>query len=176
VYDHLKALQGVGWLLRKAVAVATITLHVKQYPDATDPSISHIDIDQTATGGLKGFSEIRTLDSEFRPNSNYVFGEQKGRTRFVKLEDLKKEDGPEGTEDSDVEYLKKGWGAEMETSELIDSLDLSDKKGWSLWQVWGFAEVEVNGKNERRQVRHLVSRKGKDVKTCTLVHDYVGSL
>ncbi|KAF2812856.1 uncharacterized protein BDZ99DRAFT_555798 [Mytilinidion resinicola] len=170
------ALQGVGWLLRKAVSVATVTLHIKQYPDAHKPEIAHIDLDQMGTGGLKGFPELRTVDGEWRPQSDYVFGEQKGRTRWAKVAELKREDGPEGTQDADVEFLKKGWGAEMETADAVDFVVLSDKKGWTCWQVWGFTEVEVEGKKERRHVRNLVARKGKDVKTATVVYDYAGSL
>ncbi|KAF2493919.1 hypothetical protein BU16DRAFT_512065 [Lophium mytilinum] len=170
------ALQNVGWLLRKAVSVATVTLHVKQYPDATKPEISHVDLDQMGTGGLKGFPELRTVDGEWRPQSDYVFGEQKGRTRWVKLADLKKEDGPEGVQEEDVENLKKGWGVEMETADAIDFAVVSDKKGWICWQIWGFTEVEVGGKKERRYVRKLIARKGKDVKNATVFYDYAGSL
>jgi hypothetical protein len=151
-------------------------LHVKQYPDAHDASITHIDIDQTGSGGLKGFPELRVTDSEWRPSSDYVFGEQKGKSRWVKVADMKKEDGPNGTQDSDVEYLKSGWGEEMETSDALDGLVLSEKNKWSLWQVWGFREVDNKGTKERRHVRNLVARKGKDVKTATVVYDYTGSL
>lgn len=40
--------------------MATITLAVKQYRD--DDGVEHIDIEQTATGGIKGTTENRTLD------------------------------------------------------------------------------------------------------------------
>lgn len=53
-------LQGIGWFTRKAIGLATITLDVKQYRD--DEGVEHIDIVQTATGGIKGTTENRTLD------------------------------------------------------------------------------------------------------------------
>lgn len=53
-------LQGIGWIVRKAISIATITLDVKQYRD--DEGVEHIDIEQTATGGVKGTTENRTLD------------------------------------------------------------------------------------------------------------------
>lgn len=53
-------LQGVSWFTRKAIRFSTITLDIKQYRD--DDGVEHIDIDQTATGGIKGTTENRTLD------------------------------------------------------------------------------------------------------------------
>jgi hypothetical protein len=55
------ALQGIGWFIRKAIGLATVSLEVKQYegPPSEDspadaPHVTHVDIEQTATGGLKG--------------------------------------------------------------------------------------------------------------------------
>lgn len=53
-------LQGIGWFKRRAISLATITLDIKQYRD--DEGVEHIDIEQTATGGIKGTTENRTLD------------------------------------------------------------------------------------------------------------------
>lgn len=53
-------LQGVGWFTRKAIQLATVTLDINQYRD--DNGVEHIDIEQTATGGIKGTTENRTLD------------------------------------------------------------------------------------------------------------------
>lgn len=44
----------------------------------------HIDIEQTATGGLKGTSEKRSLDWQPRPHKDHIFGSVEGRTRFVR--------------------------------------------------------------------------------------------
>ncbi|RYC54577.1 hypothetical protein CHU98_g11632, partial [Xylaria longipes] len=46
--DPALALQGVGWLLRKAIGAATIHISVTQYVD--DGGVTHIDIDQSASG------------------------------------------------------------------------------------------------------------------------------
>jgi hypothetical protein len=40
--------------MRKAIGLATVTLHTKQYEE---DGVTHIDIDQTATGGIKGTTE-----------------------------------------------------------------------------------------------------------------------
>jgi len=52
--DAVLALQGVGWWTRKAIGLATLTLHTKQYEK---DGVTHIDIEQTATGGIKGTTE-----------------------------------------------------------------------------------------------------------------------
>lgn len=42
--DQILALQGVGWLKRKAISMGTVTLDIKHYKD--DAGIEHVDIDQ----------------------------------------------------------------------------------------------------------------------------------
>lgn len=61
-------LQGVGWLKRKAIGLATVTMDITQYqapPEGgadTDAPVTHVDIAQTATGGIKGaFTTIQSL-------------------------------------------------------------------------------------------------------------------
>lgn len=55
-------LQGVGWFTRKAIGLATVTLDIEQYEGLaegapeTDAPVTHVDIKQTATGGIKGMS------------------------------------------------------------------------------------------------------------------------
>jgi len=51
--------QGISWVTRTLISVATITLDIKHY---TEDCTEHIDIDQTATGGIKGTTENRILD------------------------------------------------------------------------------------------------------------------
>lgn len=50
----------MGWMTRKALAIANITLNIKHTKD--EAGVEKIDIDQTLTGGIKGTSEHRTLD------------------------------------------------------------------------------------------------------------------
>ncbi|RDW79843.1 hypothetical protein BP6252_04481 [Coleophoma cylindrospora] len=76
-------LQGIGWLLRKVIGLATVTLDVRQYV-GEDGNV-HIDIINVATG-IQGISEIRTLDWAPREHSDYIFGKQKGQSRFVNFD------------------------------------------------------------------------------------------
>lgn len=50
--DDILAAQGVGWMKRKAIQLATITLTVKHFKD--DKSVENINIDQALTGGISG--------------------------------------------------------------------------------------------------------------------------
>lgn len=58
-------------LKRTAISYATITLDVKQY---TEDSKVHIDISQELwPGNIKGTTELRTLDWQWRAHSDHVF-------------------------------------------------------------------------------------------------------
>ncbi len=62
------------------------------------------------TGGIKGTEELRSLDWTWRDHEDGIFGKLKGRTRWVKLVDLAAGDG---TVESDLEFLKRGWEGEL---------------------------------------------------------------
>lgn len=151
--DPALALQGVGWLTRKAIGLATVTLHVKEYVD--DDGKTHVDIQQTATGGVKGTAENRTLDDTFREHSDWLFGNVKGRTGWVTSKD--------GITD---EYLRKGW-EDAQTEFVVGYVESLDR-GWTATQVWGFQEV--NG--ERRYARNIVVAKGEERVEMRLVYDF----
>ena len=91
--------QGVGWLQRKLVGLATVTLSISQYK--SEDSLTHIDIEVTATGGIKGTTEHRTLDWEVRGHKDQMFGEVKGQSRWIKLAELE--------DDTGDGFLKKAW-------------------------------------------------------------------
>ena len=101
--------------------------------------------------------EKRTLDYTWRDHEDKIFGKVKGRSRWVKLEDIDGDD-----------FLKTGFD-DME-GEHVQALAESIDNGWTADQVWGFEEV--NG--ERRYVRHVIVKKGEDWKMARLVYDYKG--
>ncbi|OCK82751.1 hypothetical protein K432DRAFT_380151, partial [Lepidopterella palustris CBS 459.81] len=173
--DSVLALQGIGWLTRKALGLATVTQHLKQYPDAHNPSVVHIDFSQTVTGGIKGTTELRTLDWQYRPHSDHFFGDLNGRSRWNTIGKIGEgEMKREGGEADDVKFLKEGWSAESLDGEVVESYVEHDNKGWVGWQVWGFADVDVGGTKQRRHVRNVVVRKGKEVRRIKLVFDWAG--
>ncbi|KAI9811380.1 MAG: hypothetical protein M1827_005540 [Pycnora praestabilis] len=152
--DKILTMQGVGWFLRRAISLATITLTIKEYTD--DDKFTHIDVDQVATGGVGGTTEKRTLDWTFREKSDRIFGKVKGKSRWIKLDDV------------DDKFLKEGWLDEIKTGGGIQAYVESIDSTWTADQIWGFEEI--GGK--RYHTRHLVCRKGKDWKQARLVYDY----
>ncbi|CAF9933273.1 MAG: hypothetical protein HETSPECPRED_008583 [Heterodermia speciosa] len=121
--DAILAMQNVSWFLRKAIAFATITLSITEY---TKDGSTHIDISQTATGGVKGTTELRTLDWTFRDHKDGIFGEVKGKSRWVKVEDLE--------DDDDKKWLSHGWDDGGE-GEHVQSYVESVGGGWTANQV-----------------------------------------
>ncbi|CRK42021.1 hypothetical protein BN1723_018960, partial [Verticillium longisporum] len=145
------------------------TLHVKQYEGApkppstaTDP-VTHIDIDQTATGGVKGTKENRCLDLEFREHADWLFGSCRGQSDWR---------SPAEIED---EFLKKGWleGDAESTgpqgkSHVYSHVENVDN-GWTATQIWGFQEID----GQRRYARNLVVAKDDKKVEFRLVYDYL---
>ncbi|CZS93138.1 uncharacterized protein RAG0_03549 [Rhynchosporium agropyri] len=157
--DAVLILQGIGWWTRKAIGLATVTLHTKQY---IEDGITHIDIDQTATGGVKGTTELRALNWEESSHNDHVFGNIKGRSRWSTFQEI------------DDSFLKEGWlegdeeKAGPEGEKHIESLAVNEEKGWNARQIWGFAMVD----GKRYYVRRVVVTKGAEVLKVRLVYDF----
>jgi len=161
--DPILQLQGIGWFIRKAIGMMTVTLNVKEYKD--EAGVTHIDIEQPGAAGLKGTSEMRQLDGSWQEHEDHIFGAVKGRSKWVKVADFK-------DDDTDDAYLKKGWSQESLDDEVVDSYVESIKNGWTAHQVWGFEEIEVEGKKQRMYVRHVVVKKKAETIHARLVYEF----
>ncbi|KAL8682408.1 MAG: hypothetical protein Q9186_001529 [Xanthomendoza sp. 1 TL-2023] len=150
--DRILQMQGVGWFLRRAIALATITLTITEY---VKDDLTHIDITQVASPGGITTTENRVLDWEYHDHTDKIFGEVKGKSRWVKLSDV-----------DDDDFLKKGWD-DLE-GEHVQGYVESNGGGWTADQVWGFELID----GKRYYVRHVVVRKGDDWKLARLVYDY----
>ncbi|KAH7087011.1 hypothetical protein FB567DRAFT_471107 [Paraphoma chrysanthemicola] len=174
--DPVLALQGIGWLTRKAIGLATVTQHLKQYPTtgADGSPATQIDIDQTSTGGVKGTSEKRTLDWQYRGHTDWLFGTLQGKTRYNTLQAVTEENKGKGVEEEDAKFLVEGWLKETEEGEIVESFVDNDGNKWTGWQIWGFAEI--NG--ERRLTRRFaIRRKNKDeVVRIRMTYDWAGEI
>ena len=152
----------MGWFTRKAISLATVTLHIKQYVD--DDGHTHIDIEQTATGGIKGTTEIRTLDWVERSHTDHVFGNLKGQSRWMTLD---------GVEDP---FLKDGWLQGDEENggpngeKFVESYVINEEKEWTGDQIWGFAIVD----GQRYYTRRVVIKKGDETLKVRLVYNWQG--
>ncbi|KAH7399311.1 hypothetical protein BKA66DRAFT_545475 [Pyrenochaeta sp. MPI-SDFR-AT-0127] len=174
--DPVLALQGVGWLTRKALGAATVTQHLKQSPTTGEDGqpTTHIEIDQLVTGGLKGSTEKRTLDWQYRGHTDWLFGTLQGRSRYNTLKAVLEESKGQGAVEEDAKFLVEGWLKETEEGEVVESYVDNEGNKWTGWQLWGFAEIN----NERRLTRRFaIRRKDKDeVVRIRLTYDYAGEL
>lgn len=185
-FEPVLALQGVGFLTRKAIGAATLTLHISQSegpPSAcplqpiADPAaekVSHILVDQTLTGGIKGNSENRCADGRPRAHSDWLFGTVEGSTHWIR--------GP-GAAAAAVrqygdEFLGKGWPVETDANGATDADLLANRvvnqdagRGWVATQIWGF-QTAKDGR--RRYTRNIVVTKAKERVAVQLVYDFVG--
>ncbi|KAK0127231.1 hypothetical protein ONS96_006784 [Cadophora gregata f. sp. sojae] len=159
--DAVLALQGIGWWTRKAISLATVTLHTKQY---VEENITHIDIEQTATGGVKGTTELRALNWVEHTHTDHVFGTVKGKARWSSFQEI------------DDEFLKEGWlegeeeAAGPEGEKHVESFAVNEEKGWTARQIWGFATVD----GKRYYTRRVVVTKGSEVLKVRLVYNWQG--
>lgn len=128
------ALQGMPWILRKAIGLATVTLHIKQHTTESDGKV-HIDIDQFVTGGINAGPENRTLDWVEHGKKDNIFGDVKGKNRFVRTLELKE---GEGVEDS--KWLSEGWD-DGKDGLRVQGYSWNEKAGWTANQVilWNFS-------------------------------------
>jgi hypothetical protein len=122
------AIQGLPWVLRKTIALATVTLHVKQYTSDSDEKV-HIDIDQFVTGGINAGPENRTLDWVEHGKKDYIFGDVKGRNRFVRAGEIGQGEGAE-----EVMWLAEGWD-DGKDGLRVQGYSWNEKEGWTANQV-----------------------------------------
>jgi hypothetical protein len=141
--------------MRKAITSGTVTLSIEEYKD--EQGNTHIDIEQTGLAGMKGTTELRTLDWKEAEHEDHVFGKVRGRSRWTKLREIQDD------------FLKSGWLPEIVDGETIHNHVESVNDGWIVDQVWGFEELS----GERRYVRHVViTKEGKRVQ-ARLVYDFI---
>ncbi|KAF7189316.1 hypothetical protein HII31_09294 [Pseudocercospora fuligena] len=150
--DMLKQ-QGLPWLVRQAANYSAVEIKLKQYEEGDG---IHLDQEQISTGGVVQL-EQRILNGEWGERDIQYWGKVKGWNKYVKVADITEDD-----------FLKEGWAQECLDGDVILSHTESQQNGWVADQVWGFAEVD----GQRRHVRRVVSKKGKDVIRVKLVYDH----
>ncbi|KAJ5769940.1 uncharacterized protein N7511_001991 [Penicillium nucicola] len=186
--DPILALQGMGWLLRKTLGYATVTLYIHSYPDTETPTIHHVDIQQVVTGGIQGTKECRVTDWTERDHTDNIFGTLHGRSRLL---EGKSEEGAlrptlevqtvVGEAEADAKNGKflrgevlvdgsksEGFSGEDGEGVFLQSFVRNDEAGWTAEQVWGFELVE----GERRHTRRVVVTKDGKVEMARLVYSF----
>lgn len=133
----LLKLQNISWLLRQAITLATISLHTVQTPTptqtnktndaaaaaATDGGGGIITIQNIANMGLKGTTEIRHLDWQWREHRDYIWGQVRGRCGFKAMQDVADE------------RLREGWLEETLRGECIQEDAAAGDESWESTMV-----------------------------------------
>lgn len=153
-------IQGMPWIICKAVSFATITGKLSQTKDAED--VTCIKIAQTATGGIKGETEIYRIDGKDYSHSSGVFGTQVVNTSWIHLKS-EKAHGLEG-------WLREDWleGDDNASPGNIHVSVKHDKAGWAVQQVWGFAMVE----GKRYFVKRFLVQRGSRGAKVRMVYEW----
>jgi len=158
--DPILQLQGIGWIIRKAIGLMTVTLIVRQSTE--EDGGESILIQQPGTAGIEGTEEKRHIpadnDKEYRDHQDHIFGTVKSYSQWRKLSEL-------SDTDEDDKFLKDGW---LDEPDYIETNAENQGNGWVARQVWGFAETG----GVRKYTRRVVVKKGKDVKRARLVYDF----
>jgi hypothetical protein len=165
--DSMLELQGVPWLKRKIILLATVTLSIKEYLD--DNYITHIDLEQTATGGIQGTTELRILDWSENSHVDHIFGTLKSQNRWVS--NLKTVQSGKGGPLHP--YLTEGWFVEKvgpNKESFLQNWVVNEENGWTVEQIWGFTKI----KGKRYKTRKIVVTKGEKVLPLTLVYGWKG--
>ncbi|KAL2867589.1 uncharacterized protein BJX67DRAFT_387825 [Aspergillus lucknowensis] len=183
--DPLLALQGMNWVVRKAIGMSSVILDIKEFHEVENGSatpLTRIEILQSTTSGLPGTSEKRYIDWEERTQEDHIFGKCVVRARWIC--DSKNVNGRTlpvvdiqttlAEDENIVRFLAGEVGDDLRPSEgfLVEKpqevkegqdglwlqLFIRHVEGkWTAEQIWGF---EMIG-GERRYVRRVVVANAK---------------
>ncbi|KAE9566442.1 hypothetical protein CGCF415_v015121 [Colletotrichum fructicola] len=161
------ALQGMPWILRKAVSYATITGKLSQTQD--DKGITSIAIQQTASGGIKGEDEKHKLDGAENIHGSLMFGAQHVRSSWLDV----KTTNPLSLSGEPLDpYLLQGWLDEEQPGQPghITVNVINERAGWKADQVWGFSNID----GQRYRIAKFLVSKGEEIAPVRVVYEWVG--
>ena len=154
-FSDVLALQGVNFLIRKAITSASIHLRI------TQPSVDKLNMEQTAiSASIPGTTEQYILDWEWRSSRDAFFGEIEGRSRWISQSQAR-QTGAEGDwEESDSE------------GKLIEATGKKPDGAWTATHLWGFEGVGGLRRHTRRV--DVTSKDGNTLKV-RMVYDLAGN-
>lgn len=136
----------------------SVQLNIKSYQD--EAGLWHIDIEQPGAAGIKGTTELRTVDGKPADHEDHIFGHAVGTTLWRSVSSFKDDGG-------DDSYLKADWLDD----EIIDTT-AEATNGWVARQIWGFQNVNDGGVERRVYARNIiVTKKDKSVR-ARLIYDF----
>ncbi len=152
-FTPVLALQGVNGFIRSIAAHTSVHLTIRQ------PNPSTIHLQQTATGAcIPAVTEDWILDWTWRDGQDPLFGEMKGRARWISIDK------------ADVEGAE--WDQECDEGMVMQAEGNKRDGKWGGVHFWGFEKVE----GERRYVRRIfmVNNETRERKGVRMVYDFDG--
>lgn len=121
--DDMLSAQGVGWIKRKAMGAASITVTITH--SKNNAGVDTLSLVQVVSGGDPAEPEEKTLDWEEKTKEIKLFGGPcVTRSKRVSLDEVQES------------YLKEGWSADtLEHGCILVHLAYEGKHGWKTEQV-----------------------------------------
>ncbi|PQE08151.1 lccl domain-containing protein [Rutstroemia sp. NJR-2017a BVV2] len=165
--EPVLTLQGIPWIMRKVINMASISMCVKQSVD--DAGIETLVVEQFATG-IKAETEVRKLDWSVITTESAVWGDATHRSRRVNIKKSVEDDNGKPLDP----YLTDGWVMMDNEKEDDDAwiFDVVENKsrGWVIEQIWGF--ILVDGK--KYHARKTLVRRGDEVAKARTRYEWKG--
>ncbi|KAK4939165.1 hypothetical protein LTR66_015030 [Elasticomyces elasticus] len=167
-FDRAFAIQGIPWIIRKVVSIATLSLKVAHEVDESGAkTLVFTQAASVAIAGLSEEKEVRFLDGRETLHSSTLFGTSSARSRLVNMSTATGNDGKPLDPLLTRNFLQEG---ESGGDNNLFDLVVHQTKGWVMEQIWGFGIVN----DERRLIKKMVIRKGDDVAHATAFYDWKG--
>nr|KMM65927.1 LOW QUALITY PROTEIN: hypothetical protein CPAG_02268 [Coccidioides posadasii RMSCC 3488] len=178
--DPILSLQGISWLTRKAIGIATITLHIKEYKDDDEHLIS---VAFPAPPSTATSTKTRTNDPDniFSTDNNRLVRTAAGADgKILPAVEVQTKAGNEKDQEAVARFLSgeiladgsatEGFVAGEGEDYWVHSWVESVNDGWTAEQIWGFENI--NG--VRKYTRRVVAEKKGKVIRARLVYDFLG--
>ncbi|KAI4682118.1 uncharacterized protein J4E88_005006 [Alternaria novae-zelandiae] len=167
-FDSAFVLQGIPWIIRKVISLATLTMKIAHSVDESGvPTVIFTQAASVAIAGLSEEIETRWLDGREQLHSSSLFGTSSARTRMICFDTATGYDGKPLDAVLTKDFLREGKEGE---EEFLFDLVVHQTRGWVMEQIWGFGML--NG--ERRLLRKMGLKKGGEAVYVTAWYDWKG--
>lgn len=153
--------QGIPWIVRKVINVASLELSFQQDLPETEDAPIRFTVKQTVRpGGFDSANEY-ILDGKTRYDTVPIFGEVSARNSYVSENDVTSEDS---------------LGREIERisgQQRIGIMEIASgvHTGWTSRTLWGFETIEKG----RHLCKYAITTKDEQKATARMVFDYLGT-
>ncbi|KAL2788127.1 hypothetical protein BJX66DRAFT_340521 [Aspergillus keveii] len=167
--DSSLALQGVSWILRKGISLASPKFILSRSTNENGVAVVNINV-----GGVgSGATETRVLNWTPIEGKNPLFGKTQTRSRLY----TSALERSAAHTDENYAFLNgtttkdgapSSW-AEDADGQHLQCVIVNEEAGWTMEQIWGFEEID----GKRYHTRRSIVRKGSQVERGRLVYNYV---